>query len=202
MSEPSQQDRSNDRAVLQRISIASPCHVDWDSMTGDERKRFCGACKLNVYNISEMSTQDAANFIRQSEGRTCVRFYQRKDGTIITDNCPVGLRKLRDRVRLKVAAIIAVFTWLGFSNEAHAQFMGAIAPQHIPTPQEALQQKTSFFTVLASIVSAVSVLVLAIMKKARPTTIGLTLLAIWTVAGVVIGIATANCYSGCALREL
>ncbi len=178
-----------DTELLKQVRIASPCHVDWDSMTGDERKRFCGACKLNVYNISEMSKQEAASFIRQSEGRTCVRFYQRKDGTIITDNCPLGLRQLRDRVRLKVAAIFALFAWMGFSSEAHAQLMGAVAPVHFTTPQEAAQQRATFLSVIASVVSVIWVLLLAICKKARPTTIGLVLLVIWAFAGVIIGFA-------------
>ncbi|MCC7528421.1 MAG: hypothetical protein IT342_07860, partial [Candidatus Melainabacteria bacterium] len=49
-----------DGKLLNSIRIASPCHVDWETMTGDERKRFCGDCKLNVYNISEMTKKDAA----------------------------------------------------------------------------------------------------------------------------------------------
>jgi hypothetical protein len=39
-------------SLLDRIEIASPCTVEWDSMTGDDRSRFCGQCKLNVYNIA------------------------------------------------------------------------------------------------------------------------------------------------------
>lgn len=31
-----------DTKLLSHVRIAAPCHVDWDSMTGHERKRFCG----------------------------------------------------------------------------------------------------------------------------------------------------------------
>ena len=34
--------------IFDRIYIASPCKVDWDSMTGDERTRFCQQCQLHV----------------------------------------------------------------------------------------------------------------------------------------------------------
>lgn len=122
--------KQDDCAVVQSISIATPCHVDWESMSGDERKRFCGQCKLNVYNVSTMSTREAADFIRQSEGRACVSLYRRADGTIITDNCPVAMRKLRDRAMAKSAAVAALLTLLGVAgvSQAHGQNLGAIAP--------------------------------------------------------------------------
>lgn len=40
---------------LDNIHIASPCSADWSEMYGDNRKRFCGDCKLNVYNLSDPS---------------------------------------------------------------------------------------------------------------------------------------------------
>ena len=95
---------------LDNLEIAAPCHVSWDGMTGDERVRHCQSCKCNVYNISEMSKKEAEEFIAQSEGRLCVRFYKRKDGTILTDNCPVGLRTLKRFVYAKTAGLAALFS--------------------------------------------------------------------------------------------
>ncbi len=191
--------KENDNSLVQQISIASPCHVDWDSMTGDEKKRFCGDCKLNVYSVSTMSTAEAADFIRQSEGRVCMRLYRRKDGTIITDNCPVGLRKLRDRVRLKVAAVIALFAFLGLNSDAHAQAtLGIILPQSAIEQERAnFQAKINFCTIVASVVSSIGLLLICIKKKARPSTIGLMLLAIWALAGFAAGIATNFMPSSC-----
>ena len=103
----------DDRDLLNRVYIAAPCTVDWDSMQGDDRQRFCGQCKLNVYNVESLSTQEAANLIRKSEGRLCMRLYRRKDGTILTDNCPVGLRKIRARMKSCAAAAIGLFVWVG-----------------------------------------------------------------------------------------
>ena len=40
---------------LDQVTISYPCPADWNSMEGDERTRFCSQCKLNVYNISEMT---------------------------------------------------------------------------------------------------------------------------------------------------
>jgi hypothetical protein len=89
--------------VLDNIRVAAPCNVSWDGMTGDDRVRHCGDCKKNVYNLSEMTREQAEALIASREGNLCVRYYKRKDGTIITQDCSVGLKKQRRR-RLIIAA--------------------------------------------------------------------------------------------------
>jgi hypothetical protein len=85
---------------LDHLKIAAPCPADWDRMFSfeDERVRFCPQCNLNVYNLSGMSRQEAEALITKTEGRLCVRFYRRADGSILTRNCPVGFRAIKRRV--------------------------------------------------------------------------------------------------------
>lgn len=83
---------------LSHVRVAAPCRADWERMRGNERVRFCGECSMNVYNLSNMSKKDAEALILSAEGRLCVRYYNRSDGTILTDNCPVGLQALKRRV--------------------------------------------------------------------------------------------------------
>jgi hypothetical protein len=83
---------SNIHIPLESVRVASPCPASWDKMEGDDRARFCLTCHKNVYNLSEMSRQEAEALILEKEGNLCVRFYQRADGTVMTTNCPVGLR--------------------------------------------------------------------------------------------------------------
>ena len=92
--------------TLDNVRVAAPCSADWDSMFGNERVRFCEQCQLNVYNLSEMSKAEAERLIGQAEGRLCVRFYRRRDGSIITRNCPVGLRAIKRRLS-RVATAVA-----------------------------------------------------------------------------------------------
>ena len=103
---------------LSNIKIASPCSADWDEMYGDSRKRFCGECKLNVYNLSGMTRDEAESLIMKAEGRLCVRFYKRADGSVITADCPVGWAKVKQRTKLYAAAaaslIMALFTGVLF----------------------------------------------------------------------------------------
>ena len=94
------------------IRIASPCKSDWDSMYGDDRRRFCAECKLNVYNLSGMTREAAEQLVMNSEGRLCVRFFRRKDGTILTQDCPVGwkaVKKRATRVAVAFSSILAGF---------------------------------------------------------------------------------------------
>jgi hypothetical protein len=98
---------------LKNVTVATPCPADWDGMIGSERVKFCGQCELNVYNLSAMSTREAESLIAGAEGRLCVRFYRRKDGSIITQDCPVGLRALKRRAsRIKRAVASSVLGFL------------------------------------------------------------------------------------------
>jgi hypothetical protein len=102
------------KSPLDNIKIASPCSADWNTMYGNDRMRFCGDCKLNVYNLSGMPRDEAENLVMNAEGRLCVRFYRRADGTIITENCPVGWAKVKARAKVYVtAAFTLVMTFLG-----------------------------------------------------------------------------------------
>lgn len=101
------------RNPLDHVRIAAPCPADWDRMLGNERVRFCGQCSLNVYNLSGMTRSEAESLIAGTEGRLCLRFYRRRDGSIITKDCPVGLRAIGRRVSFIAKAIAsAVLTFM------------------------------------------------------------------------------------------
>ena len=101
---------------LDIIDVASPCSVPWDAMEGDDRVRFCGECKLNVYNLSQMSRDEAEQLVLSREGRLCVGFFRRADGTVLTRDCPVGLRALRRRVARMATAVAALVGLLTFGG--------------------------------------------------------------------------------------
>jgi hypothetical protein len=119
--------------LLDRVRVASPCSAKWDEMVGDERERFCLSCDKQVFNISAMSRPDAEAFLaaRVAE-KTCIRFFRRADGTILTEDCPTGVRKKRLRVIGAVAvgggALMAAGAAL-FGATRHT--MGEIAPPRV-----------------------------------------------------------------------
>jgi hypothetical protein len=99
---------------LDQIKIAAPCSADWNQMFSfeGERVRFCSQCNLNVYNLSDMSRQEAEALINKTEGRLCVRFYRRSDGSVLTQNCPVGLRAIKRRVAWAAQVIFGMVSSL------------------------------------------------------------------------------------------
>jgi len=130
---------------LNNLKVASPCSADWEQMFGDERKRFCDDCKLNVYNLSGMTRGDAESLIMNHEGRLCVRFFARADGTVITQDCPVGWEKVKRRTRRMATAMASLFATLFagifavsvFTKRAEASraTVGELVPYATPTPK-------------------------------------------------------------------
>lgn len=121
---------------LNNIKIASPCSANWNEMIGNERQRHCGDCQLNVYNLSGMTRTEAENFLINAEGRVCVRFFKRADGTILTKDCPVGWQAIKRRVSKTATAfaslIFAALSGIGVSNyfakASESQIMGKMMP--------------------------------------------------------------------------
>ncbi|HLM54518.1 MAG TPA: hypothetical protein VK422_00220 [Pyrinomonadaceae bacterium] len=121
---------------LDHVRVAAPCPADWDRMVGDERARFCNQCSLHVYNLSGMTRREAETFVSNAEGRVCVRYYRRRDGTILTKNCPVGLRAIKQKVSRVagsvLSAVLGFYTgaWLhvGLGRTEPRVTMGAMLP--------------------------------------------------------------------------
>ena len=97
---------------LDQIRVASPCSADWDKMRGSGDVRFCHLCDKNVFNLSGMSRRDASDLVNNGEGSICVRFYRRADSTLMTEDCPVGLRAIKRRVSRIAGAIFSAFVTL------------------------------------------------------------------------------------------
>jgi hypothetical protein len=81
-------------------------------MVGDDRVRFCSKCAKNVYNVIALTREEAENVIREHDGQVCMRLYQRKDGTILTADCPVGTKRRRRR-RVVAGAVLSAAAGVG-----------------------------------------------------------------------------------------
>ncbi len=110
---------------VDRVEIATPCEVSWDSMYGDERVRHCGSCRQNVYNVAQLTRAQALELIAAAERskgshRVCLRIYRRPDGTVVTADCWSRLRAARRR---GVWAFVAMLVIIGWAQLA-AMFVG------------------------------------------------------------------------------
>ncbi len=97
---------------VNKLRVASPCSVGWETMTGDERVRHCHSCQMNIYNISEMTKNEVEDLIANREERICIRLYKRTDGTVLTKDCPVGFRAYQKRISRFAGATLATILGL------------------------------------------------------------------------------------------
>src|SRR4051812_11825373 len=77
---------------LDVIQIPQPCHEPWEQMSGDDRTRFCGACRKHVHNLSAMPRDEAERLLCASAGSLCVRYQVGPAGAPVTLDYQKGSR--------------------------------------------------------------------------------------------------------------
>jgi uncharacterized protein len=121
-----------------RMFIAAPCDADWDSMIGNDRVRFCKHCNLHVTNLSEITRPEAMRLVAQSEGRLCLRFERRSDGSVITKQAASPFHQIGRRAsRLAAGAFGAT---LSLATAAAAQ-VNSRGPQPVTEGQVSPQKQ-------------------------------------------------------------
>ena len=94
---------------LDIIRVEDPCTVDWDTMLCSGAVRYCRLCKQNVYNLSDMSREEAEELVFAGEGKVCVRFYRRADGSVMTTDCaPTRAERARRAARRALKSVAAL----------------------------------------------------------------------------------------------
>lgn len=93
---------------VHHLEIASPCTVPWDSMRGDDRVRFCGKCRLDVYSVAGLTRDELRQLIETGQGAVCVRLLRRPDGTVMTRDCGASARRLARRVLTAISIFVAI----------------------------------------------------------------------------------------------
>jgi hypothetical protein len=96
---------------LQQIQIRSPCNVAWESMRGTEAGvRFCEHCKLDVHNLSAMTSADAQVFVSRQTTRTCVAYVPAPQGGPITLDYQMRKRRFTWRWAVMVGMLGAALS--------------------------------------------------------------------------------------------
>src|SRR5688572_26020087 len=58
-----------------QLTIAEPCHENWENMSPVEKGKYCGSCEKEVVDFSYMSDRQVAEFFKKpSTGSVCGRF--------------------------------------------------------------------------------------------------------------------------------
>jgi hypothetical protein len=102
-----------------QLIVSSPCPMKWEDLTGNDRIRFCGKCRLHVYNLAIMSREEVATIVGSTRGRLCGRLYVRGDRTATSRNCPEQRRRQIFRRIVAVAGVLLLgaFGWIFRNGE-------------------------------------------------------------------------------------
>ena len=101
---------------LDAITIASPCTVPWESMTGDDAKRFCGQCRLHVHDFSQMTRAEIGTLMEKTGGDICKRIWRRPDGRVITKDCGRVRLAIERRLRILRTAAAGLLALIGLGG--------------------------------------------------------------------------------------
>ncbi len=109
------------RFDVNALKVATPCLARWEDMAGDERARFCQHCQKHVYNFSAMTTMEVEQLVLKNEGNVCGRMYRRKDGKVLTADCPTGQAVVKRQRWLWAGGLAAGVVLLGSTLWVKAQ---------------------------------------------------------------------------------
>ncbi len=90
--------------VLDSLKIAKACYEPWDKMVGNDVERHCGRCKKSVYDVAMMTRAEVNALIAESDQLPCLRLRRRRDGRVVTGDCPTTSRTIAARVAIAVLA--------------------------------------------------------------------------------------------------
>jgi carboxypeptidase family protein len=97
---------------IDQLQIVSPCSMNWDRMSGDEKKRYCAECDKFVYDFSQMTRRQVEAIVSINRGRMCARITRRPDGSMLTLETPtvhsVVARRPSPVVNAALAAILGL----------------------------------------------------------------------------------------------
>lgn len=87
--------RAATSAWIDEIKIDTPCKALWDEMRGTDAVRWCGRCRRDVYDLACMTQDEITALFARAEQMPCVRLRKRRDGRVVTANCPKASRTNR-----------------------------------------------------------------------------------------------------------
>jgi hypothetical protein len=118
--------RTSAASMLERVRIATPCRERWEDMVGDDVVRHCARCRKDVYDLASMTTAEAEALLARDGETPCVRLRRRRDGRVVTSDCPPPSWSERTGARLAAAGAAAAVAIAGGEHDTGA-VMGTVA---------------------------------------------------------------------------
>lgn len=125
----------NNDDIFRSLRVGTPCHMKFDELEGDGSKRWCGECRLHVYDFAQLTRGEVTDLVTTAEGRLCGRVVRREDGTMLTKDCgPVRRRKYR--LSAAAAALLVTLAPFGLTACARGTVEGAGTEPPDVTPSQ------------------------------------------------------------------
>lgn len=94
-----------------QLSVPKPCHENWQSMTANEKGKFCNACATTVVDFSGMTTTDVKDYlIQHKEEKVCGRFDQK---TLDTINLTISTEVIQKKHSFRKSFLLALLITMG-----------------------------------------------------------------------------------------
>lgn len=113
------------------LSIADPCHEDWNKMTPFEQGRFCSSCQKNVVDFTMQTDEEIISFFNNYNGSACGRF---NDEQLDRPIQKIELKPASSFLKYAAGLLLPAFL---FATKARGQFkeqVGKQAPQQVCMP--------------------------------------------------------------------
>lgn len=92
--------------LIEKFRNASPCSSQWVRSESGDKVQACKQCKLDVYDFSHMTDEEAKDFVAKCGISSNVTFFKRRDGKYLLSDCPVGAKQKQVKISL-IAGILA-----------------------------------------------------------------------------------------------
>lgn len=93
-----------------KITIPKPCNENWNSMSPNEKGRFCDSCNKTVVDFTKMNDPEIRKYFIENSGkeRVCGHF---KSSQVVTEETAKyhNLKNRLSRIRIKPIKIAAMF---------------------------------------------------------------------------------------------
>ncbi len=85
------------------------CPFVWaDGDLTKDKVRYCTQCSSQIYNFAGFDKAEAQSLIFKRENRENAHIYKREDGKFMTNDCPIAVKKHKDKSMLIGGAVLAV----------------------------------------------------------------------------------------------
>ncbi len=94
------------KRVVSPLTINQPCSMDWNSMSGNDKRRFCNQCGCHVHNLSALTAAEQKQFAEKNGEKECISYVRYTDDTIAARSWGDHIAALFKSMRWTMASII------------------------------------------------------------------------------------------------